>query len=144
MDIFNGEVRIMEDLKKIRTMVHLAIYDKHYGQKDRRIVSHYRHGYVFKKNMGMRAGVIIGFLVLEVISLTYYMMFDDATFLAMLTKEYAMKEAFKLIALLIIYSVFCTAKYKRQYDKAQKRTDEYERRFEKFCRMEEMSERTQL
>ena len=101
----------MEDLKKVRTMIHLAIYDKRYGEKDRRIVSHYRHGYVSKKNMSVRAGIILGFLIWECVKLLYYMMFMD--------------------------SVFSTVKYKRQYDTAQKRTDEYERRFDKLCQYED-------
>lgn len=127
----------MEDLRKVRTMIHLAIYDKRYGEKDRRIVSHYRHGYVSKKNMSVRAGIILGFLIWECVKLLYYMMFMDSVFLSMLTKEYAIKEAVKLILLLVVFSVFSTVKYKRQYDTAQKRTDEYERRFDKLCQYED-------
>jgi hypothetical protein len=133
-----------EDLKRIRTMVHLAIYDKNYGDKDRRIVSHYRNGYVSIKNMGTHIFVIFGFLILEVFKITYYMMFDEPVFMSMLTKDFLIKEGIKLLILLMIYSLICSIKYKKQYDRAQKRINGYERRLDKLCETYEEAERTQI
>ena len=63
MFVSEGRSLFLEDLKKIRTMISLAVYDKHYGEKDRRITSKYRRDYVYLRGLGMRIGVAMGFFV---------------------------------------------------------------------------------
>ena len=67
----------MEDLRKIRLMVSLAIYDKHYGEKDRKITSKYRRDYVYFKNLSMRLGVVAGFAVICGIYYLYRLIIEN-------------------------------------------------------------------
>ena len=71
----------MEDLKKIRTMISLAVYDKHYGERDRRITSKYRRDYIYLRGLGMRIGVALGFFVVYTLYCLYRLIIDEADIL---------------------------------------------------------------
>jgi len=113
-------------------MTKLAVYDKHYGKNDRKITSHYRHGYVYKKNLSMRMGVLLGMLIIIGMRFFYNMLLNEANFFSMLTKEFALKEAVKIVAVLVIYTVICTIKYRREFDAADHRMEDYEARLERL------------
>ncbi len=48
------------DKKSIIMMTRLAIYDKHQGEADRKITDHFRHDYIYRKNILSRLGAFIG------------------------------------------------------------------------------------
>ena len=131
----------MQSYKNIRTMTQLAIYDKHHGKKDRAITSHYRNAYVCRKNIRVRLGVILGIVIFLGIKYLYSMMLVEEEFFSMFTPQYITGLIFKILAVLAVYTVICTVKFRRDYDKAQDRLDEYEDRLESFCMQEESAER---
>ena len=122
----------MEDLRKIRLMVSLAIYDKHYGEKDRKITSKYRRDYVYFKNLSMRLGVVAGFAVICGIYYLYRLIIENEDVFLLISRAAFIKMGLALVALLVLYSVVCTIKYRREYDLAQKRMDIYEERIKKL------------
>lgn len=131
----------MQSYKNIRTMTQLAIYDKHHGKKDRAITSHYRNAYVCRKNIRVRLGVILGIVLFMGIKYLYSMMLMEEKFFTMFTAQYMTGIVIKILAVLAVYTVICTIKFRRDYDKAQDRLDDYEERLEAFCRQEESAER---
>lgn len=131
----------MQSYKNIRTMTKLAVYDKKHGKKDREITSHYRHSYVYKKSIGARLGVLLGIAILIGLNYLYSMMMYEDKFFSMLTTDYFISLAVKVAVVMIIYTIICAFKYRKEYDDAQERLDDYEQRFEVFCRQEESAER---
>lgn len=77
----------MEDLKRIKTMVSLAIYDKHYGEKDRKITSKYRRDYVYLRGLSMRIGVAMGFFIICGMYYLYELVIKNADIFDMISKN---------------------------------------------------------
>lgn len=122
----------MEDLKKIRTMISLAVYDKHYGERDRRITSKYRRDYIYLRGLGMRIGVALGFFVVYVLYCLYRLIIDEADIFSMISKNTLIEAGVILLVVLIIYTVICSFKFKEEYDEAEIRLNIYEERLKKM------------
>lgn len=122
----------MEDLKKIRTMISLAVYDKHYGERDRRITSKYRRDYIYLRGLGMRIGVALGFFVVYVLYCLYRLIIDEADIFSMISKKTLVEAGVILLVVLIIYTVICSFKFKEEYDEAEIRLNIYEERLKKM------------
>lgn len=122
----------MEDLKKIRTMISLAVYDKHYGERDRRITSKYRRDYIYLRGLGMRIGVALGFFVVYVLYCLYRLIIDEADIFSMISKKTLIEAGAMLLVVLIIYTVICSFKFKEEYDEAEIRLNIYEERLKKM------------
>ena len=122
----------MEDLKKIRTMISLAVYDKHYGERDRRITSKYRRDYIYLRGLGMRIGVALGFFVVYTLYCLYRLIIDEADIFSMISKKTLIEAGVILLVVLIIYTVICSFKFKEEYDEAEIRLNIYEERLKKM------------
>lgn len=122
----------MEDLKKIRTMISLAVYDKHYGERDRRITSKYRRDYIYLRGLGMRIGVALGFFVVYVLYCLYRLIIDETDIFSMISKKTLIEAGAMLLVVLIIYTVICSFKFKEEYDEAEIRLNIYEERLKKM------------
>lgn len=122
----------MEDLKKIRTMISLAVYDKHYGERDRRITSKYRRDYIYFRGLGMRIGVALGFFVVYALYCLYRLIIDEADIFSMISKKTLIEAGAILLVVLIIYTVICSFKFKEEYDEAEIRLNIYEERLKKM------------
>ena len=124
----------MENLSKIRTMTLLAIHDKKYGKRDTKITSNYRPVYVYKRNLSMRIGVLTALLLIEALRLGYIMFSGESRFFSMMSKEFVITECIKILIILVIYTLICTVRFRREFDEADERTDEYDSIFETFCK----------
>ncbi len=122
----------MEDLKRIKTMVSLAVYDKHYGEKDRKITSKYRRDYVYLRGLSMRIGVAMGFFIICGMYYLYELVIKNADIFEMISKNTIIEIGVALLAILIIYTFICSFTYKREYEEAQRRLDIYEERLKRL------------
>ena len=122
----------MEDLKRIKTMVSLAVYDKHYGEKDRKITSKYRRDYVYLRGLSMRIGVAMGFFIICGMYYLYELVIKNADIFEMISKNTIIEIGVALLAILIIYTFICSFTYKREYEEAQGRLDIYEERLKRL------------
>ena len=122
----------MEDLKRIKTMVSLAVYDKHYGEKDRKITSKYRRDYVYLRGLSMRIGVAMGFFIICGMYYIYELVIKNADIFEMISKNTIIEIGVALLAILIIYTFICSFTYKREYEEAQRRLDIYEERLKRL------------
>lgn len=122
----------MEDLKKIRIMTNLAIYDKHHGEEDRRITSHYRRDYVYKKNLSIRIGVLLGSAVLAMLYYGYKLFVAGTDIFATFTKEEAIKIGIVVAILLVIYTIIGTVVNRARYNLAEERCLKYEKMLAKL------------
>ncbi len=122
----------MEDLKRIKTMVSLAVYDKHYGDKDRKITSKYRRDYVYLRGLSMRIGVAIGFFIVCGMYYLYELIVKNADVFEMINKSTIIEIGAALLIVLILYTVVCSFTYKREYEQAQRRLDIYEERLKRL------------
>lgn len=118
----------MEDLRKIRAMINLAIYDKHEGETDRKITSNYKRDYVFKRGLSMRFGVSLGCAIVVLIFYAYMLFVKNADVFQLISKTVFIKIGIGIIFVLIIYTIFCSLGYKREYELAEKRMEIYEKR----------------
>ena len=122
----------MEDLKRIKTMVSLAVYDKHYGEKDRKITSKYRRDYVYLRGLSMRIGVAMGFFIICGMYYLYELVIKNADIFEMISKNTIIEIGVALLTILIIYTFICSFTYKREYEEAQRRLDIYEERLKRL------------
>lgn len=122
----------MEDLKKIRTMINLAVYDKHYGEKDRKITSKYRRDYVYLRGLSMRIGVAIGFLTVCAMYYLHKLIVEEGDIFELITKSTIIRIGAVLLLVLVAYTIICSFMYKREYDDAERRLDIYEERLSRL------------
>ena len=122
----------MEDLKKIRIMTNLAIYDKHHGEEDRKITSHYRRDYVYKKNLSIRIGVLLGSLVLAMLYYGYKLFVAGTDIFVTFSKDEAIKIGIAVAIVLVIYTVIGTVINGARYSLAEERCLKYEKMLAKL------------
>ncbi len=132
MFVSEGRTLFLEDLKKVRTMISLAVYDKHYGEKDRRITSKYRRDYVYLRGLGMRIGVAMGFFVVCALYYLHRLIINETDIFSMISKRTLIEIGIVLVIVLAIYTVICSFKFKREYDEAETRLNIYEERLKKL------------
>ncbi|MGE4214648.1 MAG: hypothetical protein AB7E42_07735 [Anaerotignaceae bacterium] len=123
---------VLEDLKKIRIMTNLAIYDKHHGEEDRKITSHYRRDYVYKKNLGIRIGVILGSAVLAMLYYGYKLFVAETDIFVTFSKGEAIKIGIAVVILLVVYTIIGTVVNRARYSLAEERCLKYEKMLSKL------------
>ena len=122
----------MEDLRKIKTMVSLAVYDKHFGEKDRKITSRYRRDYVYLRGLSMRLGVAAGFFTICGMYYLYKLIIEEVDIFELLTRGTFIKIGAALVAVLLIYSIICSFGYRKEYNEAERRLEIYEERLKRL------------
>jgi hypothetical protein len=118
---------VLEDLKKIRIMTNLAIYDKNYGEEDRKIISHYKRDYVYKKNLGIRIGVFLGSAVIIMLYYCYKLFVVGTDMFTVFNKAEAIKMGIAVVALLVVYTIIGTIINGERYSLAEERSLGYQR-----------------
>ena len=124
----------MQDLHKVHTMIGMAIYDKYLGEKDRRALSLTKGDYVYRKNLGVRLGAGVGYLLLAGLYLAKQLFVDEADLFLLLSRQTVIRLFVGLIVVLIVYTVIGNLLFRREYDRAVRRNGLYERRVERLRR----------
>jgi len=122
----------LEDLNKIRTMIGLAIYDKKYGKQDRKILSKYRHDYIYLRGLNMRIGVALGVLIIYALYYFYLLITKEGDIFYLINKSTIISIGTTLLIVLAIYTLLCFFKYRKEYNEARNRMDVYEERIERL------------
>lgn len=117
----------LEDLKKIRIMTNLAIYDKLYGEEDRKITAHYRRDYVYKKNLSIRIGVLLGCAVLLMLYYGYKLFVAGTDLFVIVSKQEAVKIGVAVVVLIVVYTIIGTIINRARYSLAEERCVKYEK-----------------
>ncbi|MDD3570350.1 MAG: hypothetical protein PHY44_04545 [Lachnospiraceae bacterium] len=122
----------MEDLKKVRIMTNLAIYDKNHGEEDRKITSHYRRDYVYKKNLRIRIGVFLGSAVLAMLYYGYKLFIAGTDIFTTFSKAEGIKIGTAVVILFVIYTIIGTVINRERYNLAEERCLQYEKMLSKL------------
>jgi hypothetical protein len=133
----------MTTKQKIITMAKLALYDKREGEADRAVINHFRHDYIYRKNLGTRLCVGIGsaFIVLG-----YWLQRIITQGLDAVTLDLSgniRDSVLFVLAVLAVYTVIGTIQGTRQYYLAQKRLERYFGLLRILDRIEERADRRQ-
>lgn len=115
----------MIDQKKIRIMTALAIYDKHWGENDRKVDSYYRMDYIYKNNCWTRICICIGLCILFMFYGLHMVFVREIDFASINYTLLAEKWIFIFIVVLIGYTALGTALSIKEYEKANRRLSNY-------------------
>ena len=122
---------------KIITMAKLSVYEKRYGQSDRKILEYFRHDYVYKKNTWTRFYVILGSIFLIAM---YWMkaVFVDGTDIFLTNIEKTVSQTILFIAAVsVFYTLIGTVAAIREYSIAEKRVKKSNQMLNHLNRMKE-------
>lgn len=115
----------MVNKDKLKFMIKIALHEKRYNAKDRKINEFYRNDYIYKKNAINRIGIFIG------LCLIFFVVILDMIYIQgidIFTLDYkALVTKFVLISLIVfsIYTIIGIFKYGKEYDISQKRYKKY-------------------
>jgi len=115
----------MIDPRKIIVMTKLAMYDKREGDADRRINEYFRHDYVYRQNTWTRFFVFLGGCILLALYWLHQGSVEGINILTFDYKKAAIDAAFFLAVLMTAYSLCGTQIALLEYNKAQKRLENY-------------------
>ena len=110
---------------RIKIMTALALYDKDFGRKDKIANENLRRDYVFKKNNSIRMGVFLGFLICLLFYGLHLMFIQEADIITMDWQLFFRKIVLVLAVVMVVYTVICTIKYSKEYNRAAKRYESY-------------------
>ena len=116
----------VEDLKKVRTMINLAIYDKQEGIKDREITSLFRRDYIYRKNLDIRLGVVLALILLIVIYYANQVFVKEVNIFELFGRDELVRIGTFSLIVLIIFSIIGTIVNGASYDAAEERYERYE------------------
>lgn len=125
----------MESLQKVHTMIGMAIYDKHLGERDRKCLGMSRRDYVYRRNLGLRLGVGFGYFVLSGIYYGYLLFVKEADIFVLFSKRTLIEFLAGLLAVLVVYTIIGTVIHRREYDMAEHRNNIYERKLQKLAQI---------
>ena len=121
----------MIDRSKIILMSRLAVYDQDLGEDDRKKDVYFRHDFIYRRNMWVRFFVALGGLVLVAFDLLYKVQIKKVDLLAFVLDPafpgYLIRVGVFLVLLLVAYTILGTVIYTAQYEKAQKRLENYDK-----------------
>ena len=115
----------MIDTKTIELMTKIAIHDKRYNAKDKKISDYYRSDYIYRKNAINRISAVIGLFfvfLLVVLDMVYIKGID---IFKLDYKTFGTTWGVSLVMILVLYTIFGGFKYGKEYDEAQKRSKKY-------------------
>ena len=116
----------MVDKKKVSYMVKLAIYDKHYLEKDRKILEYFRHDYVYKQNTWTRFFVVLGTIILLIVDYGSKLFLNSMDVFSLSFENEIRSMIVFILVLLGIYTVIGTVKYNAEFTKAEQRAKKYQ------------------
>lgn len=122
----------MENFKKVRLMANLAIYDKHFGEEDRKITSQYRRDYIYKKNLSLRLGIVVGVLLIVALYYSYKLFVANVDVFGLFNRAEFIRLGIMLLAILVIYTIIGTVVNGKRYDEAEERLELYEKMLNKL------------
>lgn len=127
----------MIDKKKIRLMTKLAVYDKKYGEKDKRISEKFKWDYIYIKNFWTRLGVLASFVILTFFYIFNKILVEQTNFINIDYRGEASKIIVVLALALAGYTVLNSYIASKEYKNALRRIERYYKLIDK---LEEMTD----
>jgi hypothetical protein len=113
--------------KKIIIMTKLAVYDKHYGELDKRNNELFRHDYIYRKNMWTRLCAFLGAVIILLIFWLNELLVKKVELLTIDYFKAGKQAAVFILAVMAVYTLIGTVVSARQYAKGQNRLRNYVR-----------------
>ena len=110
---------------RIITMAKMAIYDKRYGDTDRKMFSYYRRDYIYRKNMWTRFSVALGALFLLIIYWLHQIFIYAVDVQQLDIVQSVTDSVLFLVAVMAVYTMIGTIQGTIEYYKIQKRVEDY-------------------
>jgi hypothetical protein len=124
-------------------MSKLALYDKREGDADRAVNGHFRHDYIYRKNLGTRLSVGIGAAFIVVVRWLQVIVTQGLDALMQSLQQNITDAVMFILAVMAVYTVIGTIQSTRQYYLAQKRLQRYYGLLRILDRIEERAVRKQ-
>jgi hypothetical protein len=121
----------------------MALYDKREGNTDRAVNGHFRHDYIYRKNLGTRLSVGIGSAFIVIIGWLQIIITQGLDALMQNLQQNITDAVMFILAVMAVYTVIGTIQSTRQYYLAQKRLQRYYGMLRILDRIEERAARKQ-
>ena len=115
----------MADKRKIIIMTKLAIYDKHYGEKDRKTNEYYQHDYVFRKNSLTRFYTFIGSIFILFFQWTYRFATEEIDIFELDYSVILREAAIFVVIVAVLYTAIGSISAIAEYRRSQRRLKKY-------------------
>lgn len=127
----------MVDRDKIIVMTKLAVYDKNYGARDRKINEYYRSDYIYRNNMWNRLCVFFGCVIVILFYWLHKIFVEGVDVFTLNYKDVGINMALFILAVMAFYTLIGTAKATMEYAVSQKRLRKYEKMLTQLDRLEQ-------
>lgn len=115
----------MIDKDRIKLMTKIAIHEKRYNNKDRKINEYYRNDYVYKKNATNRISILLGLCFISLLILLDMIYVKHVDIITLDYKSLGIKFGLIFFGIFVSYAVVGIFKYGKEYDESQKRYKRY-------------------
>jgi len=122
----------MVDKEKVIVMTNLAIYDKNYGDSDRKANTFFRHDYVYWKNFWARLYALLGSLILVGFYIIHRLVIIGEDLFEIDYRAEGVRILIFIVAVMVVVSGISSLKATREYSAIQKRINEYLKLSEKL------------
>ncbi len=113
-------------------MTNMAIYDKKFGERDRKITSFFIWDYIYRKNLILRIGITIGYAIVVGLLYAHKIFVANEDIFSMFNKDEFIKLGVILIFILAVYSIIGIFMHIKTYKEAERRQQIYEGMVEKL------------
>lgn len=110
-----------QDLEKIAVMTKLAVYEKKYGEKDRKISDYFRYDYIYWSNFQARLCAFIGCLIILGLYFAKLVFLEEMDIFVIDYYNEGIKAAKFIIFVLAAVTLFNSIGAAKKYTEAQKR-----------------------
>lgn len=115
--------------EKVKIMTQMAINDKYYTQKDKRIVAYYPEDYIYVSNFKSRVMIFLLVAAIMVVQLLLRVNsgLNIPTTMQEIIFDYVIPYCSVLVVVEIIYTIISTRYAKKKYQRAAERIERYQK-----------------
>lgn len=110
---------------KIIIMTKLAVYDKNYGESDKRYENYFVEDYVYRRNAGVRFSVLLGTFIILIFYYLLRFAGDNVDVLTLDYRQEVMNIAVFVIIMLFVYTVISSITATVDYHLSERRRRKY-------------------
>lgn len=117
-------------------MTRLAVQDKNYGEKDRKINGYFKHDYVYKKNVWTRISAAVGCVIILALYWLYKILIDGIDVFTLNFNRELTWSLIIVVFFMLVYTLIGTIIASAEYTASEKRLKRYFnliRRLDKLC-----------
>ena len=130
----------MIDRRTVILLTKMAIYDKHHGEKDRRINGFFRSDFVYRRNMWARAAAAAGCLLVLAAYWLNQLVSGAADLLSVDWRKAGTDAGMWLLTVMVVYTLISTVLATVEYQSSQRRLERYYGYIRQLERLREMQQ----